>query len=65
MGDAGAEAAAAAGGAAEDGPGAAAEASGVTTATDRSTIIPKPANWGRMTSTLKRNWWKKAKGKVR
>jgi len=51
MGNVGAEAAAAAGGAAEDGPGAAAEASGVTTATSRSNIIPKPANWGRMTNT--------------
>ena len=29
------------------------------------TIIPKPANWGSMTNTQRRNWWKKANGKVR
>ena len=46
MGNAGAEAAAAAG-------------------MDRSTTIPKPSNWGSMTNTQRRGWWKKAKGKVR
>ena len=60
---------AAAEGAAGDGPGAAAEAgteepSGATTATD-STIIPKPANWGSMTKTQRKNWHKKAKEKWR
>jgi len=57
----------AAGGAAEDGPGAAADAgteaaSGVTSATDR---IPIPANLGSMSTTQRRNLVKKAKGKLR
>jgi len=56
MDNAGVEAATA-GGAAEDGPGAAAEAgteeaSGVTTATGK---IPMPVNWGSMTKTPRRN----------
>ena len=63
-------AAGSAGGAAEDGPGAAAETgteeSGeATTATDRSTIVPRPANWRSMTKTQRKNWHKKAKGKWR
>jgi len=60
-------AAAVAGGAAEDRPGAVAdagteEASGVTTTTDR---VPMPESLGSMTKTQRRNWFKKVKGKWR
>ena len=59
MGNAGAEAAAAAvGGKEEYGE----EASGVTLATGR---IPIPSNWGSMIKTQRRNLVKKAKGKLR
>ena len=56
-----------AGGAAEDGHGAVADAgtekaSGVTTTTDR---VPMPASRGIMTKTQRRNWFKNAKGKWR
>jgi len=60
MGNAGAEAAvAAAGGVAEDGPGATeAEAESVTDGAPNGER-PKPAKWGNMTATQRRNWRKR------
>ena len=59
-------AAAAAEGGSEVATGAGAEeASGVATATDGGPNIPKPANWGSMTNTQRRNLEMKAKGKAR
>ena len=55
MGNAGVEAAAAAGGAAEYGPGAAAaEAESVTDGAPNGER-PKPAKWGNMTATQRKN----------
>ena len=56
MGNAGAEAAAAAGGAAEDGPGAATEAAAGTAAGVRP---PRPADWDAMTRFQKKKWKKR------
>jgi len=62
MGNAGVEAAAAAaGGAAEYGPGAAAEAAAGTAAGLRP---PRPSNWGLMTRGQKKNW-KQREGRSR